>query len=214
MIDDLPPLEFPYGVVEKALARAYGISDAVRPRGFRSALSNLQKHGVLGPRSRVGRGANLAYTPNEMHRLVLALELCEMGVPPATAAAVIEIYWGNRLKPIVDAAARPIGLDPEEPEGNDVVLYFGGVALRTGSLRGEKGPVMPIIDRCSLDELPVAMKRWMAGAPNDPAPRGLVVNVSARLRVFHSALADANLADALDERAAALNAAGKRAAAQ
>lgn len=202
---DLPPLTFSYGVVEKALAVAYGISEAVRPAGFRSMVSNLQKHGVLGPHSRVGRGATLVYGPVEMHRLVLALELCELGVSPATAAGLLDRCWESTLRAITFAAARPIGRVPEQPIGNDVILYLGGVGLRTDSLRGAKGPVVPIIGGCSLDQLPTAMTQWMTVTPSGPAPpRGLVVNLSARLRAFHTALADANLDDALAERRATL----------
>jgi hypothetical protein len=114
---------------------------------------------------------------------------------------LLDTYWESTLWPIIYAAARPIGLHPEEPEGKDTVLFLGGGSLRTDNLRGEKGPVMPIIDRCSLDELPAAMRQWMTTTPN---ARGLVVNLSARLRAFHSALADANLDDALADRRAAL----------
>ena len=201
MIERPPPLKFSYGVVEKALAVAYGISDERRPVGFRGMISNLQKHGVLGPQSRVGRGAHLVYTPLEMHRLVLALEFSEFGLPPATVVGLLETYWESILWPIIYAAARPIGLLPEEPEGKDTVLFLGGGGLRTDSLRGAAGPIVPVIDRCSLDELPVAMPRWMTTTPN---ARGLIVNLSARLRAFHTALGDANLDDALAERAAAL----------
>ena len=201
MIERPPPLKFSYGVVEKALAVAYGISDERRPVGFRGMISNLQKHGVLGPQSRVGRGAHLVYTPLEMHRLVLALEFSEFGLPPATVVGLLETYWESILWPIIYAAARPIGLLPEETEGKDTVLFLGGGGLRTDSLRGAAGPIVPVIDRCSLDELPVAMPRWMTTTPN---ARGLIVNLSARLRAFHTALGDANLDDALAERAAAL----------
>jgi hypothetical protein len=202
---DLPPLTFSYGIVEKALAVAHGISEAVRPAGFRSMVSNLQKHGVLGPQSRVGRGAQLVYTPVEMHRLVLALEFSELGLTPAVVAALLDRYWESTLKPIIFAAAGPIGRVPEEPLGKDVILYLGGVGLRTDSLRGAKGPVVPIFSQCALDELPTAMTQWMTVAPNDPAtPRGLVVNLSERLRIFHTALADANLNDALAERSRTL----------
>jgi hypothetical protein len=197
----LPELKFPYGVVERALAVAYQIPDAVRPAGFRSMLANLQKMGSLGLQARVGRGAALTYTPVEMHRLVLALEFSEFGLPPATVVGLLDTYWDSTLWPIIYAAARPIGLLPEEPEGKDTVLFLGGGGLRTDSLRGEKGPVVPIIDRCSLDELPDAMRRWMTTTPN---ARGLIMNLSARLRAFHSALAVTNLEDALDERQAAL----------
>jgi hypothetical protein len=197
-IPELPPLKFPYGVVEKAMAVTYRIPEERRPVAFRAMLSNLQKLGAMGPQSRIGRGKKLDYTPVELHRLMLTLELCELGVPPATSVSLVEAHWGPRLWPIISTAL--IGVMHGEPGGTDVILSFRGVALRTDSLRSE-APGVPDIDQCSLDELPVRIKAWLA--PDTPAPpRALIVNLSARLRVFHTALARANLDDALDERSA------------
>jgi hypothetical protein len=201
---ELPELKFSYGAVERALAIAYGVPEAVRPAGFRSMLANLQKMGSLGPQARVGRGAALTYTPVEMHRLVLALEFSEFGLPPATVVGLLDTYWESTLWPIIYAAARPIGLRPEEPEGDDVMLCLRDVGFRTASLRGEAVPSAPHIERCSLDQLPVAMKQWMTAAPDNPAPRALVVNLSARLRAFHSALANTYMDELDAERRAAL----------
>jgi hypothetical protein len=187
-------------VVERALAVAYDIPQALRPAGFRSMVANLQKLGALGPQARVGRGRTLTYTPLELHRFLLALELSEFGLAPATAVSIIETYWETKLEPIVDAALTR--LMHGEPGGGDVILCLRGVTLRTASLRGE-APGVPNIDQCSLDQLPIAMATWMTATANDPAPpRALVVNLSARLRAFHTALADANLDDALAERSA------------
>ena len=69
-------------------------------------LNNLQKLGVLGEAARVGRGAPLAYTPVELHRLLVAIELCELGVPPATTVALIASYWESKLKAICSDAER------------------------------------------------------------------------------------------------------------
>ena len=99
-------LTFSYGAIERALATSYGIPEAGRESGFRSMLSNLQKLGVLGEAARVGRGAPLTYTPDTLHRFVVALELCELGVPPATTATLIRSYWDAKLKAICSAAER------------------------------------------------------------------------------------------------------------
>ena len=198
----LPKLTFAYGAVEKALAAAYQIPEADRSSGFRSMIGNLQKLGALGAQARVGRGKALVYTVVEMHRLQLAIELCEFGLSPATAVSLIEAHWEPKLWPVISAALN--GLMHEEPGGADVILRVGGVSLRTDSLRGEP-PGAPDIDHCTLAEAPIAMARWMAASPDRPTPpRALIVNLSARLRAFHDALADANLDDALAERRAAL----------
>jgi hypothetical protein len=38
-------------------------------------LVNLQKLGALAESARIGRGAHLEYTPDRIHRMVLAVEL-------------------------------------------------------------------------------------------------------------------------------------------
>jgi hypothetical protein len=161
-----------YGTVERALATTYGIADERRPLGFRSMIANLQKLGALGPGARVGRGADLDYTSTMVRRLILALELCELGVPPKTVVRLLDRYWETKLKPIADAAARGLVLDPGGP---DVFLCLSGASLRIDSLRGEMVPCVPHIDRWS---------------PPDPPPsRALIVNLTARFRAFHAALA-------------------------
>jgi hypothetical protein len=197
----LPKLSFPYGTVERALAIAYDVPEAVRPAGFRSMVTNLQKLGALGAQARVGRGVALVYTPLEMHRLLLTLEFCELGLAPSTAVSLVDSHWKTKLKAIVDAAET--GLVRDEPTGKDVILYLGGVSLRTGSLRGEAVPGVPGIGCCSLDELPIALKQWMAMTLTAP-PRALVVNLSGRLRAFHNALADAHMEDPRPERRASV----------
>jgi hypothetical protein len=196
--------EISYGAVERALAAAHNVPDTVRQAGFRSMLSNLQKLGALGAQARVGRGAALKYTPTELHRLVLTLEFCELGIPPATAVSLVNTYFEAKLTAIIDKAER--GVVHEEPPGNDVIIHLGGVSLRTGSLRGERFPGVPNINHCKLSELPRYITQWMAMTPNDRVPpRALVVNLSARLRTFHSALADANMDELLAERRATLS---------
>jgi hypothetical protein len=191
----MPNLQFPYRVVEPALATSYGIPEAARESGFRSMLNNLQKLGVLGEAARVGRGAPLVYTPLELHRLVVAIELCELGVPPATTAALIANYWESHLKAICRDAERnnPAVRGGERIDpGDDVLLYLGGVSLRTGSLKGARSPSIPNINRCKLRDLPRHIVLWMKMDPDDNPvdlpPRALVVNLSARLRTFHAAL--------------------------
>jgi hypothetical protein len=188
-------LTFAYGTVERALATSYGIPETTRETGFRSMLNNLQKLGVLGEAARVGRGAPLVYTPSELHRFVVAIELCELGVPPATTAALIAAYWESKFAAICREAERnnPAARGGEPIDsGEDIVIYLGGVGLRTGSLKGAQSPNIPNINRCKLRDLSWHIVQWMRMNPNEnPAelpPRALVVNLSARLRTFHAAL--------------------------
>jgi hypothetical protein len=200
--------EISYGAVERAFAATHDISDTVRQAGFRSMLSNLQKLGALGAQARVGRGAALKYGPTELHRLLLTLEFCELGIPPATAVALVETYWESKLNAICRDAERnnPAvrGGEPIDP-ANDIVVHLGGISLRTGLLRGERFPGVPNINRCKLSQLPYYIEQWMRMTPDDPVPpRALVVNLSARLRSFHCALADAHMDELRAEHRAAL----------
>jgi hypothetical protein len=191
----LPELTFPaYGVVEVALGAAFGIRESVRATGFRAMVANLKKLGCLGPQARVGRGTALAYTPLEIHRLLMTLEFCELGLPPATAVAIVEKYWAPKFWPIIERAL--VGV---LHGGDDTILCLGGVGFRTASLRGAAAPDDVNIDSCAARELPARLGAWL-GADTPNPPRALIVNLTARLRVFHRALADANLTDALDAR--------------
>jgi hypothetical protein len=195
-------LQFSYGTVERALAASYGIPEAVRKTGFRGMLNNLQKLGALGEAARVGRGAPLVYTPTELHRFIVAIELCELGVPPATTVALIDGYWAkfesicNRAEKNNPAIHGGVPIDPND----DIVIYLGGVSLRTGSLKGARSPSIPNINHCKLRDLSGHMVQWIGDTTELP-PRALVVNLSARLRSFHAALAEAHTVELLAERA-------------
>jgi hypothetical protein len=201
-----------YGTVERALAASHGISETVREAGFRSMLNNLQKLGALGEKARVGRGSPLVYTPGEVHRLIFTLELCELGVPPATAVGLVDSYWDSKLKTICSDAERnnpaARGGEPIDP-GDDIVVHLGGVSLRTGSLKGARSPSIPNVNSCKLRDLPRHIGQWMGMDPDqnpaDLPPRALVLNLSARLRSFHRGLAAANLVELGAEREAARN---------
>jgi hypothetical protein len=200
-----------YGPLEKALAIAYGVPESVRETSLRGWVTNLQKLGLLGKAARVGRGTALVYTPNELHRLICGLELTELGVPPATAVALVDAYWESKIKAIFALAEETVAR--EEPPENDVILHLGGVSLRSGAWSGARIPGIPNINRCRLRELPNYIVEWMKMGPNDPIglpPRALVVNLSARLRAFHTAFAKSYLDEALTERAGKIKSTRKR----
>jgi hypothetical protein len=202
----------PYRAIERALAATHGIPEAAREAGFRSMLSNLQKLGALGEAARVGRGAPLEYTPDMTHRLVLTLELCELGVSPATAVALIAAHWEPKLKGICTAAERnnpAVRADTPIDPGDDVIVHFGGVTLRTGSLKGARLPAIPNINHCLLRKLPDRIEQWMKmGQRGDLPPRALMLNLSARLRAFHDALSSTYMEELRGERTAEIEKAG------
>jgi hypothetical protein len=206
----------PYRMIENALATSYGIDEPVRAAGFRSMIANLQKLGALGADARVGRGAPLDYTPEHLHRLVVALELSELGLPPATAVTLISRYWEPQLKDICwDAEANNsaiVGGRPINP-ADDVVVVLGGVGLRTSTLKGSRVPMIPSINKCRLADLAKHMQEWMImEGPNDAlglAPRALITNLSARFRSVHGTLVDENFKEMIAEGFAAARKASK-----
>ena len=186
------PLHITYGAIERALAAAYGIPDSDRETGFRGWVTNLQKLGVLGEAARVGRGAALNYTPDEWHRLLFALELSEVGVTPAVAVALIEVFWERQLKEIFRKAEKTVERD--EPVDEDVIIILAGVSLRSGawtSPKGSKFPGVPNVIDIRMKHLRHEAERWMRreyDVPGTPPARALMMNLSLRLRLFHQAL--------------------------
>jgi hypothetical protein len=189
-----------YGLLEKALAVAYGIPESAREAGFRGWVTNLQKLGLFGAHTRVGRGSTVQYGPDELHRLVVALELSEAGIPPASVVSLINAYWEPKIKDIVMTAERTV--EREGPPGDDIVLHLGGISLRSGLLKGARSPAAPNINHCRLGELPHYVAMWMKMGPHDPVPpRAVILNLSERLRRFHTALVELHLPELAAEKA-------------
>jgi hypothetical protein len=177
-------MELGYGAVEGGLVRTYDIPTKARG-AFRGRLGNLQKRGLFGGKNMPGKGVALSYGPDQLHRLIFACELFELGVTPADVLRLVKFAWERRLRKIFDEAAarRHPGLD-------DVVIHLGGVRLMTSEWSNATTAV-PNINACPLSKLPEYMKAWMMMGPDDPSglpPRALVVNLSARLRSLHAAL--------------------------
>jgi hypothetical protein len=186
--------ETTYGPIEAALMTAHGISTKLQG-AFRGRLAALQKRGLLGRENMPGKGRALRYGPDQLHRLVFACEMLEFGVAPALVLAIVERLWESRLGKIFDAAERAA---MGEPGGDDVILHLAGVHLLGDTL----GDAVPNVGACRLAKLRDQMAMWMQLAPDDAVPpRAMVVNLTMRLRAFHSVFARAYMADLTAERA-------------
>ena len=121
--------ETTFGVIEAALVRTYGVPHKAQG-AFRGKLGNLQKQGLFGPKNMPGRGKALRYGPDQIHRLVFACELSELGCAPSVVVGLVDSLWERRIQSIFakaeDAAER-------DPGPNDVVMLMGGVRLMTGT---------------------------------------------------------------------------------
>ena len=186
-VPQLPPFTAHYSQVERALAASFGIPDAIRKTAFRSWLGSLQKAGLLGASTRIGKGSPLTYEVDQFRRLILACELAEVGAPPAVILSLIANWWTKKLMPIFAAAERDIMTTGPGP--NDVVLILVGLQFRSGALTGAEPA--PSIGKCTLGQLPPTMAMALQDRRDGLPPRVLAVNLTARLRAFHRGLSAA-----------------------
>ena len=178
-------LGFSYAMVESALVELHHIApDEVA--ALRSRFGMLQRGGLLGQQP--GRGARLQYGPDELHRVVLAFELTQAGTSPATVLKLIQNHW-QRL--------REICLDAERAN----VRETPNIVLLLNSLAAMDGPeqAIPNINHTTMDKLAAALSLAIRGDDDqrDPPARCLLVNLSAQLRRFHTALANYHLSPAM-----------------
>lgn len=189
-------LKFSYSAVEQALAKTYGASDdKVRQTAFRARINSLQRLGVLGEKVKVGKGARLTYSIEQMERWLACLELSELGISPTIAGKLVIAYWAKTFAPIFRAAQKTV---EKEPSLDDVIMYLGGVQLMSGSWSpGPDFPGVSNVNHCTLRKLPNHVRSWMDDAP---LSRMLITNLSARLRQFHTALAASYMTELGAER--------------
>jgi hypothetical protein len=182
---DVPTAQFTvsYWKVEHALVHVHGIAPDDVSR-FRSRFGALQKGGLFGAANQPGKGTKLVYTPDLIHRAVLAIELSQVGVAPAVILRLINDFWDSRLRAICEEAEREV-MHPSRG-GGDIVLFLAGISLVS---EGERA--VPNINHAPMRKLSARMELALSG---DKLPgRVLVINLTAQLRKFHNALADVHL---------------------
>ena len=198
------PFETSYRHVEAALVQTYGVPATAIPT-FRSRLGNLQKQGLLGRDNMPGRGQALVYGPDQIHRLIFACEMSEVGIGPATILELVELLWKTKLVPVFKKA-EDVAFAHDTVTPRDIILTVGGPRLMTGEWTGDS---MLNVDSRTLADLPKHMDVWMKGGERLPA-RALIVNLSSRLRQFHAAFADTHFPEIAREKAEAKEQAKKK----
>jgi hypothetical protein len=179
--------------VEHALLAAFGIPQEEQER-LRTRYRWFQRRGLLGPENAVGHGGRVVYGPTEIGRLILAFELAQMDVPRELILRCADELW-PKLQPAFDLAGSGILHHP--PGDADVILLLAGMATITHGVSE-----LPTVRYTKLGELQKGLGPILTG----DQPRLIALNLSARLRVFHSALADVHL---LPRRPAEARKAGK-----
>jgi hypothetical protein len=170
-----------FAVVEEALAAAYDVAPKNR-LALRSRLGALQRGGLFGVAP--GKGRRLAYGADTFHRLVFALELTAWNIAPSLILELVRDFWDNKLRAIFSAAESAI---THPTDGGDIALVLiGGDQM----FRSRPSATALRLTHAPLRELRQCMGLAMR---DNPLPaRAVVVNLSARLRRFHTALADAH----------------------
>jgi hypothetical protein len=187
--------------VEPALLRTYGVPKG-REGAFRGKTGGLQKEGLFGPKGMPGKGTALRYGPDELHKLVFACELFEFGIAPSVVLALVKNLWDRRLRKIFHDAE---GAASQDSGPDDIIMHMGGINLMTEVWK----KAVPNVNSCRLRDLPYCVDQWMT--IGIVLPRAIIVNLSARLRVFHRNLAEANREDmAAEGRLRIKEEAGKR----
>jgi hypothetical protein len=168
------PVGFPYVMVEAALAELHDVDASA----LRSRFGAFQRGGLLGKRP--GRGARLEYGPDELHRVVFAFEMTQLGMSPTTTLLVVREFWDKRLRKIFIEAERALVHGTA-----DVVLFLSGLTAMDGP-----ATAVPNVNHVPMDKLAESLSFAIRGQDDlrDLPARALVLNLSAQLRRFHTAL--------------------------
>jgi hypothetical protein len=168
-----------YATVVAALVRMHEIP----PEGvlaWRARFGGFQRDGLFGPENQPGKGRRLNYaTPDVFHRAVLAFELTQAGIAPRTIVRLVKDYWESKLRAIFSKAEDAL-IHPAPRNSNDVALVMTGIALAAET-------AVPNINYVTVDKIAQRLDLALRDTP----ARILVINLSAQLRAFHDALADA-----------------------
>lgn len=171
-----------YSHVEPALVQTYSVRARDLGR-FRARITFLQKGGLLGVSP--GKGKALRYTPDLIHRLIFASELAEVGAMPQAVLETVADLWESRIRRIFERAEKAAS-GPSSP--NDIVMMLGSSSLLVGAWTST-AKALPNVNGFPLRRLAGNLELLLKHG--HPAPRALVVNLSERLRTFHTALAEA-----------------------
>jgi hypothetical protein len=163
-------------MVEAALVELHGIA----PETLRSRFGAFQRGGLLGKQP--GRGARLEYRADELHKVAFAFELVQLGTSPTTVLWLVREFWDKRLREICLKAARA-----SINETPDVVLFFIGLTAMDGPEEA-----VPNINHTTMDKLAETLSFAIRGNDKlrDLPARAIVMNLSAQLRRFHTALSN------------------------
>ena len=173
----LAPLN--YALVEKALAKVFGIDAAGQAGRLRGRIQHLRKLGLTPPTD----GGPVAYGDEWLTKWLLALELEHFGVDPRQAAELIEKRWEPPRKRDANQAVQ---------RGEPTFIELVAVA------RAERHDLIVTVQFGPMDRRPI-IGFFFAGMPSESAfggwlsddtepRRASCFSLSARLRALDRAI--------------------------
>jgi hypothetical protein len=199
------PVDLPYSRIEAAFVSAFNVKERDVGR-FRARVTFWQKGGALGVKP--GKGKPIDYGPDQLHRLIFALELAECGATPAIVKRTIADLWEKRIRrhfERAEASVRTTLADAafEASTGTkprDIALLVGYQSLMIGAW-DSTAKALPNVNACELAKLADTMSLVMNDTDLRRPPRVLVINLSERLRRVHAALAATRESEAAPTKA-------------
>jgi len=184
-------MTYSYAAVEAALAELYCAKTDGQRRTFRARINHFQRLAVidLAP----GKGRAVQYELEHVWRWLFCLELAEIGVAPATAAALVQSYWKRALAEIFRDAQRAIETGKE-----DIFLWLCGSTLMSSAWNpgSDRFAGVPHIGSIGPSDFKGVLRFLKDGVSpvklkDSLPPRVCLVNLTARLRVLNASLATA-----------------------
>jgi hypothetical protein len=129
-----------WATVEPALVRAFRIPKKDLPT-LRSRLTVWQRRGVLGRENQVGRGTAIDYGTDEVRRLIFAIALMEVGLPPAAVLEIVTKMWTQKIAEMFERVVL----------AGERALLGVSVSLMTGSWSRKRLPTIVLVIRTHAD---------------------------------------------------------------
>jgi DNA-binding transcriptional MerR regulator len=110
-----------YGLLERALGAALGVGEQVQRGALRARLKRMAQLG-LPPPMKDQKGRRL-YSQEELHTMLVALLLGNLGLDPMVVARAVKKAWKQNLRQGAIEAAREADAVPKKQIDNPMVLH-------------------------------------------------------------------------------------------
>ena len=102
---------YSYADIERVLAELHFQHVDEKLPAFRARLKYLKKLGVP-LEEKPGKGRHISYSREHMYKIALALEFCQLGIPPETSAVMTTNAWDKIYSRIFQPAEKCDGSNP------------------------------------------------------------------------------------------------------